>query len=72
MAGAETPQISVNDGPWVTVSSISAGDELQVRLLSSELPTTRRSAVVTIGTLSDTWNVTTRAEQIYVFVTSTI
>lgn len=71
VTGAGTPQISVNNSAWVTAASISAGDELQVRLVSSDTTSTMRSAVVTVGSVSDTWDVTTRAGQTYVFATST-
>lgn len=71
VTGAGTPQISINNGPWVTAASISAGDELQVRLISSGSISTARSAVVTVGSVSDTWSVTARAGQTYIFLTST-
>ncbi len=72
VTGAGTPQISVNNGPWVAAASISPGDELQVRLISANIVTTLRNAVVTVGTVSDTWSVTTRAGQTQVFITSTL
>lgn len=71
VTGSGTPQISVNGGPWISSTLISSGDTITARMVSSSSAATTRTATITIGTLSDNWDVTTRAGQTYVFATNT-
>lgn len=59
VAGAGSPQISINGGAWTTSGTILAGQSLAVRLTSAGTSSTARSATVTVGNTSDTWSVTT-------------
>lgn len=59
VGGTGGPQISINGGAWVTSGTILAGQTLAVRLTSAGTSSTTRSATVTVGNGSDTWNVTT-------------
>jgi hypothetical protein len=59
VTGAGSPQISINGGAWATNGSISNGQTLAIRLTSASTSNTARSATVTVGTVSDTWSVTT-------------
>lgn len=61
VSGGGTPQISINGGPWVTSGSISNGQTLQVRLTSAASDETTLSATVTVGGVSDQWDVMTAA-----------
>lgn len=61
VSGDGSPQISVNGGAWGTSAAISNGQTLAVRLTSSPLFTTARTATVSIGDTQDVWSVTTRA-----------
>lgn len=70
VTGSGTPQISVNGGPWVASTLISPGDTITVRMVSSASSSTTLTAAIAIGTISDNWNVTTRAGQTYVFTTN--
>lgn len=54
-------EVSIAGGAWVTSGSISNGQTITVRRTSSASFSTEVTATVTIGTISDTWNVTTRA-----------
>lgn len=58
VTGAGSPQISINGGAWATSGTISPGQTIAVRLTSANTPATLRSATVTIGGVSDVWNVT--------------
>lgn len=69
VTGSGTPQISVNGGSWVSSTLISSGDTITVRMVSSLSASTARTATVTIGSLSDNWDVTTRAGQTSIFLT---
>lgn len=59
VSGAGSPQISINGGSWGTTGSISNGQTLRVRLTSANTSSTARSATITVGTVSDSWSVTT-------------
>jgi hypothetical protein len=59
IGGASSAQVSINGGPWATSGVISPGQTLQVRMTSSLLANTMLSAVVFVGTASQTWTVTT-------------
>lgn len=61
ITGAGSPQISINGGAWATSGTILNGQTLQLRLTSHTVTDgTSRSATVTVGTGSDTWNVITQ------------
>lgn len=64
VVGDGSPQLQVAGGsnPWVTSSTISSGQIINVRLTASPLFSTSRQATLTIGTVSDTITVTTAAE----------
>lgn len=70
VSGSGTPQISVNGGTWTTSTSISPGQTVQVRLTTGSSINTTFSAVVTIGSTSTTWTVTTKAGNTRIFQTS--
>jgi hypothetical protein len=59
VSGGGSPQISINGGAWATSGTISSGQSLRVRLTSATTLNTLRSATVTVGTVSDQWDVTT-------------
>lgn len=54
-------QISINGGAWGTSGNITNGQTLAVRLTSSSAHSTALSATVTVGSVTETWLVTTRA-----------
>lgn len=62
VTGAGTPEISVNGGAWVTSGTITNGQTLTVRLTSANTSATLRSATITVGTVSDQWDVTTTTQ----------
>lgn len=61
VSGGGNPQISISGGAWVTSGSISNGQTLQVRLTSAAADETTLSATVSVGGVSDQWDVTTAA-----------
>lgn len=61
VTGDGSPQFSINSGAWTTSGNILDGQTLQVRLTSSASYTTAHNITVTVGGVSDTWGVTTRA-----------
>ena len=64
IAGSGSPQLQVAGGsnPWVTSSTISSGQTINVRLTASNLFSTPLTATLTIGTATDSITVTTEAE----------
>jgi len=62
ISGDGSPQLRINGGSWVTSGNISDGQTLQLRLTSDNNFASMLSAVVTVGTLSDQWDVTTVAQ----------
>jgi hypothetical protein len=65
ITGDGSPQFSIAGGAWTsTNSSITSGQSLQVRLTSAATGNTQRNAVVTIGSVSDTWTVTTATQMV--------
>ena len=62
VSGDGDPEISLNGGPWVTSGTLSPGQTLAVRLTSAADFSATRSATVTVGGVSDTWAVTTLAQ----------
>lgn len=62
VTGGGSPQISINGGSWVTSGTINNGETLQARLTSSASLNSKLSATVTVGTLSDQWDVTTMSD----------
>lgn len=64
ISGYGSPQLQVAGGsnPWVTSSTISPGQTINVRLTASNLFSTPLTATLTIGTVTDTITVTTTAE----------
>ena len=64
ISGYGSPQLQVAGGsnPWVTSSTISPGQTINVRLTASNLFSTPLTATLTIGTVTDTITVTTAAE----------
>ena len=61
ISGNGTPEFRIAGGAWVTNGSITDGQTLELRLTSSGAHSTIHSATVTVGTLSDQWDVTTGA-----------
>lgn len=61
VTGSGSPQMSINGGTWGTSGTITPGQTVAVRLTSSAAVSTALTATVTIGGVSDTWSVTTRA-----------
>lgn len=59
VTGEGTPRIRINGGGWVSSGTISNGQTLEVRLRSANAENTKRTATVTVGTGSATWEVTT-------------
>jgi len=59
ISGAGTPEFRINGGSWVTNGAITDGQTLELRLTSNAAASTMNSATVTVGTLSDQWDVTT-------------
>ena len=62
VSGPGSPQISINGGAWATSGTISNGQTLAVRLTSASAYSTTYTATVTVGGASDTWDVTTLAQ----------
>ena len=62
ISGSGSPQLQVGSGPWVTSSTISSGQTINVRLTASNLFSTPLTATLTIGTVTDSITVTTEAE----------
>ncbi|RYF66035.1 MAG: hypothetical protein EOO39_23770 [Cytophagaceae bacterium] len=61
VTGSGSPQISINNGPWSTSGTITAGQVIAVRLTSSSSQGTPLSATITAGSYSTTWTVTTNS-----------
>jgi hypothetical protein len=59
VSGDGAPQIRIDGGSWTTSGTISNGQSLEARLTSASAKDTTRSAIVTVGGVSDTWSVTT-------------
>jgi hypothetical protein len=71
VTGGGNPQVSVDNGPWVTSTTIDAGQSLRVRLASSASNNTPLQAVVSIGsTTGTTWTVTTKAGNTRIFMST--
>ncbi|MCB9983913.1 MAG: hypothetical protein H6861_09640 [Rhodospirillales bacterium] len=70
VSGSGSPQISVNSGAWLTSTTISPGDTLQVRMTTSASVNTAQIASVTVGTVSDDWSVTTKLSGTRIFRTT--
>ena len=62
VSGDGSPEISINGGAWVTSGTIANNQTLAVRLTSAPGFSTTHTATVTVGDLSDSWDVTTLAE----------
>ena len=63
VSGDATAQYSVNGGAFTSsAGTVNNGDTVQARLTSANAYVTRKDAVVTIGGVSDTFSVTTRAQ----------
>lgn len=61
VSGDGSPQVSINGGAWVTSGTITNGQSLAVRLTSANANNTMRLATVTVGGVTDNWEVTTAA-----------
>lgn len=61
VSGDGSPQVSINGGAWVTSGTITNGQSLAVRLTSADADNTMRLATVTVGGVTDNWEVTTAA-----------
>ena len=59
VSGQGSPQVKINGGAWTTSGTIQNNQSLQVRLTSAATDSTKYSATVTVGTVSDQWDVTT-------------
>ena len=59
VTGDGTPQVRINGGSWVTSGTINNNETLEVQLTSHTDYLTERTATVTVGGVSDIWNVTT-------------
>ena len=59
ITGDGTPQFRINGGTWGTTGNITDGQTLELRLTSNAANSTLNSATVTVGTVSDQWDVTT-------------
>ncbi len=57
-------EIRLNGGAWTsgTITGIDNGDTLQVRMPASSLFATKKTASISIGDTSSTWNITTKTE----------
>ena len=54
------PEFSINDGAWMSsATTVASGAKVKVRLTSSATGGAKHSATLTIGGVSDTWDVTT-------------
>ena len=62
VSGGGSPQISIAGGPWVTSGEITSGQSLKVRLTTSGTYGATFAATVSVGGVSDEWNVTNRPE----------
>ncbi|MEZ5898505.1 MAG: hypothetical protein R3D51_03330 [Hyphomicrobiaceae bacterium] len=62
ISGQGSPQFRINGGTWVTSGYVNDGDTVQLRLTSSGSSLATHSAVLTVGTLSGTWSVTTTSQ----------
>ncbi|MCD8494074.1 MAG: DUF1566 domain-containing protein [Alphaproteobacteria bacterium] len=61
VTGGGSPNIRIgSSGSWVTSGTITNGQTLEVRLTSSNSGDTTLSATVTVGGVSDQWDVTTK------------
>lgn len=59
-SGSGNPEVSFNGGTtWASSGTINFNGSIMVRLTSSSSPNTMTSAIVTIGGVNSTWNVTT-------------
>lgn len=55
-------QYQINGGSWTSVNGIvEAGDSVKIRRTTSGSYSTAVTAILTIGSVSDTWSITTRA-----------
>lgn len=71
VSGSGTPEISVNNGPWTTSTTIDSGQSFRIKLTSSGSANTAHNAVVVIGsTTGSAWSVTTRASNTRIFRTN--
>ncbi|GAB5389644.1 MAG: hypothetical protein Alpg2KO_26120 [Alphaproteobacteria bacterium] len=59
VAGLGSPELSVNGGSWSTTPDINPGDSFRVRMTSAATRNVQQIATVTIGTVSETFSVTT-------------
>ncbi|WP_139247361.1 hypothetical protein [Hyphomicrobium sp. NDB2Meth4] len=62
VTGQGSPQVSVNGGAWVTSGWILPGYTVQARLTSASAYDTPYAATISIGGVSDTWNVRTKVQ----------
>jgi hypothetical protein len=64
VSGDGSPQVRVNGGSWTAgPTTITDGQSLEVRLTSNAANSTMNSATVTVGTVSDQWDVTTASAE---------
>jgi len=61
ITGDGSPQFRINGGAWGTSGNILDGQSLELRLISNAAGSTMNSATVTVGTVSEQWDVTTAA-----------
>ena len=59
VSGDGSPELRINGGSWVTTGNIKNGQSLELRLTSSASFATVHSATLTVGGVSDQWDVTT-------------
>jgi hypothetical protein len=59
ITGDGTPEFRIDGGAWVTSGNILASQVLELRLTSNAAFNTLHSATITVGTLTDQWDVTT-------------
>ncbi len=59
ISGDGSPEFRINGGSWGTSGDIENGQSLELRLTSSTSTTTLHSATVSVGSVSDQWDVTT-------------
>jgi hypothetical protein len=57
ITGDGTPEFRINGGTWGTTGNITDGQTLELRLTSNAANSTMNSATVTVGTVSDQWDV---------------
>jgi len=60
ISGDGTPQFRINGGSWGTTGNITNGQSLELRLTSANADTTLRSATVSVGGVTNQWDVTTQ------------